>query len=116
MKLQELFTQFRDEMTNSLHLTNAKGNEVIYEYGDDQELRSVTDGSRNVYSVEYDEGGRVTGFVNPDGNRTTINYSSDGLLSEIENPDGSTVKYSFDSNLQLVSLISVVTEINEIPM
>ena len=62
------------------------------------------DTSRNVYSVNYDDEGRVTGFRNPDDNETTIIYSNDNLLSSINNPDGSSIKYTFDSNFQLVRL------------
>lgn len=75
----------------------------MYKYGNDDEVRSITDSSGYVYSVDYDEVGRVTGLTTPDGNKTTLNYNTANLLSSIVNPDGSSITYFFDSKPQLVS-------------
>ena len=93
-----------DSGTNTLHVMDGNGNELMYRLGDSGEVVSLVDSGGHIYGAFFDDTVGVTEFVNPDGTKLVIDYGSDGQVSGITNPDGTEVRFSYDSQDNLVSV------------
>jgi RHS repeat-associated protein len=75
---------------NGRHLRtlNALTNATLFQFGYDPEgrLRSITDGSNNVTTIERDALGNPTAIVGPFGQRNAVSVDANGYLAGITNP------------------------------
>ena len=98
-----------DAGTNTLHVVDGIGNEVVYKLGDSGEIVSLVDSAGHRYGAIFDDTVGVKEFVNPDGTKLVVDYGSDGHVSGITNPDGSEILFSYDSQDNLVSELRSLT-------
>ena len=102
--IQVLSETRMDSETNTLHVMDGNGNEVVYKLGNSGEIVSLVDSGGHNSSAVFDDIVGVKEFVNPDGTKLVIDYGSDGQVSGITNPDGSKILFAYDSQDNLVSV------------
>ena len=104
MLLVQVLTETRmDSETNTLHIKDGNGNEVVYNLGENGDNVSLVDSAGHRFGALYNDSVGVKEFVNPDGTKLIIEYGRDGHVSGITNPDGSEIFFSYDSEDNLVS-------------
>ena len=102
--MQVLSETRMDAETNTLHIKDGNGNEIVYELGESGEIVSLVDSAGQRFGALYNDSVGVKELVNPDGTKLIVDYGSDGHVSGITNPDGSEIHFSYDSEDNLVSL------------
>ena len=93
-----------DAETNTLHLMDGNGEEIVYGLGDSGEIISVLDGGGQSYGALFDDTIGLRELSYPDGTKLVVDYGSDGHIAGVMNPDETEIRFSYDSQDNLVSL------------
>lgn len=86
-----------DENGNQVSMTDGLGNQTIYTYNELNRLESVTDPLGRSILYNYDERGNLVSVTDPQNNTRTASYDLLDHLTSITNSINNTVTYSYDA-------------------
>ena len=87
------------EADGTYALTRKDG--IVYAFGTNGRLMTVTDKNENVTSLAYDVSNRLVAVTCPSDRVYQLNYHPSGLLANIEDPLARQVSYGYAANGQL---------------